>query len=86
MERNNPQSSEGFGVASGLKTAAVIFILGTVAIVMDHAFFIAPYRAAPAAGDVTPAAVAQMHKGQIRNSQLGDARTDTPAANYESDR
>ncbi len=85
MERDHPASSEGFGFASGLKTAVVILILGTVAVVMDHAFFIAPYRAAPVVGDVVPAAVAQMHKGQNRNSQPGDARTDTPAAKFESE-
>lgn len=84
MERNNPPSSEGFGFASGLKTAAVILILGSVAVVLDHAFFIAPYRTAPAVGDVTPTAVAQTHKGQIRDSQPGDARTDASAANVES--
>jgi hypothetical protein len=86
MESNNPLSREGFGFASGLKTAAVILILGTVAVVMDHAFFIAPYRAAPAVGAVTPAAASQMHIGPIRDSQLGDARTATSAPNVESAR
>lgn len=85
MESNNALSREGFGFASGLKTAVVIVILGTVAVIMDHAFFIAPYRAAPTVGAVTPAAVTQTHKGEIRSSQLGDARADTPAANVESD-
>ena len=85
MERNHPASSEGFGFASGLKTAAVILILGTVAVVTDHVFFIAPYSTPPTVTDVIPAAVAQTQKGQIRTSQLGVAGTDTPAANFEAD-
>jgi hypothetical protein len=44
--------------ATGIKTVALIVILGAIAAVADHAFFIAPYGSEQHANDATPAAMA----------------------------
>jgi hypothetical protein len=38
------------GITSGMKTAVFVVVLGTMAAVADHAFFVAPHAALPEAG------------------------------------
>ena len=44
--------------AAGIRTAAIVIILGAVAVMADHAFFVAPRTASPAvSADAAPAKV-----------------------------
>ena len=52
--RNAPHVSSR--ISSGVRTAAFIVILGAVAVAADHAFFVAPRMAAPAAEAIEPVA------------------------------
>lgn len=58
MNLHPSTSREAGGFASGMRTAIVVVVLGTLAVVADHAFFIAPYAVTPAAAAVAPAALA----------------------------
>jgi hypothetical protein len=49
METRNTDPYQRQRFASGVKTAAVIVILGAVALMADHTFFIAPHVRTPAA-------------------------------------
>jgi hypothetical protein len=63
MESRTPDPFEPRRFASGVKTASVIVILGAVALMADHAFFVTPHvrtpaaLAAPAATSTAPVAV-----------------------------
>jgi hypothetical protein len=46
------------GFSTGIKTLALIVILGAIAAVADHAFFIAPFSSEPHVSDAMPAAMA----------------------------
>jgi hypothetical protein len=43
MESHSPTSRDTSRFASGVRTAVFVVVLGTVAAVTDHAFFIAPH-------------------------------------------
>ena len=43
---------------TGIKTVVLIVILGAIAAVADHAFFIAPYDSVQHVNDASPAAIA----------------------------
>lgn len=58
MSFDNSTHREGSTFLTGIKTVALIVILGVVAAVADHAFFIAPYDSAQHVNDATPAALA----------------------------
>ena len=49
METRNTDPYERQRFASGVKTAAVIVILGAVALMADHTFFVAPHARTSAA-------------------------------------
>ncbi len=50
--------NEGSSLATGVKTVALIVILGAIAAVADHAFFIAPRGSAHPVSDAAPAVTA----------------------------
>ena len=49
MDSPNNDPYERARFASGIKTAAIVVILGVVAVVADHAFYVAPRAASPTA-------------------------------------
>jgi len=49
-----PSASERRGFASGMRTAAVVVVLCTLAVVADHAFFVAPHAVSQAADFTAP--------------------------------
>lgn len=59
MDIHSANRKENSGFASGVKTAVFVVVLGTIAAVADHAFFVAPHAATrPVIVDAQPAAVA----------------------------
>jgi hypothetical protein len=58
MSNSSSRHNEGSSFLTGIKTAALIVILGAVAVVADHAFFIAPYESVQHVNDAAPATVA----------------------------
>ena len=56
MSNDHSMHHEGSSLLTGIKTVALVVILGVIAAVADHAFFIAPYETVPHGKDVTPAA------------------------------
>jgi len=60
MEARNIIPSESGRVAKGIRTAALVIILGAVALMADHTFFVAPHAraAAEAPSPERPASVA----------------------------
>ena len=58
MSNDNSKHKDGNGFVTGIKTVALIVILGAVAAVADHAFFIAPHASAQHVSDIAPAATA----------------------------
>lgn len=56
MDNDSPMRNEGNTFAAGVKTAALIVILGAIAAVVDHTFFIAPYESLHRVSDAPPAA------------------------------
>jgi hypothetical protein len=55
MEPRTSDPYERQRAANGVKTAAIVVILGAIALMADHTFFIAPHSRAP---DATAAPVA----------------------------
>ncbi|MFO1413677.1 MAG: hypothetical protein U1F10_07165 [Burkholderiales bacterium] len=51
-----PAPARDRGFASGIKTAVVVVVLGTLAAVADHAFYVTPHAVAPAAAAAGPIA------------------------------
>lgn len=58
MSNDSSTHNEGSTFFTGIKTVALIVILGVIAAVADHAFFIAPYESAQRVDDAAPAAMA----------------------------
>jgi hypothetical protein len=58
MSNNSSTHNEGSTFVTGIKTVALIVILGVIAAVVDHAFFIAPYDSVQHVTDAVPAPVA----------------------------
>ena len=58
MSYNSSTHNEGSIFLTGIKTVALVVILGVIAAVADHAFFIAPYDSVQHANDAAPAAMA----------------------------
>ena len=58
MNNDSPTRNESNTFGAGIKTAALIVILGAIAAVADHAFFVAPYESVKRANDSPPAAAA----------------------------
>jgi len=58
MSNNSSTHNEGSTFLTGIKTVALIVILGVIAAVADHAFFIAPYDSAQRVNDAAPATMA----------------------------
>ena len=58
MGNNSSTYNEGSTFLTGIKTVALIVILGVIAAVVDHAFFIAPYDSVQHVNDAVPAAMA----------------------------
>ena len=63
MEPRNSERNRGTSFAAGIKAAAVVVILGTIAAVADHAFFVAPHGSVQPIADAPPPAVAQSTSG-----------------------
>ena len=59
MDKRNPARNERTSFASGIKAAAVVVILGTLAAVTDHTFFGSTHGAARPLADAPPPAVAE---------------------------
>ena len=57
MSNDSSTHREGGTLLTGIKTVALIVILGVIAAVADHAFFIAPYDSAQHVNDAAPAAM-----------------------------
>ena len=47
MEPRNDNPYERTRLVSGVKTAAFVVILGALALIVDHVFFVAPYANTP---------------------------------------
>lgn len=60
METRNIIPSERGRAANGIKAAALVVILGAVALMADHAFFIAPHARAAAEAPAAAAAPASV--------------------------
>jgi len=58
MSNDGSMRHERSSFLTGIKTVALIVILGAIAAVADHAFFIAPYASEQHATDAAPAAMA----------------------------
>jgi hypothetical protein len=58
MSNDGSTHDEGSSLPAGIKTAALIVILGAIAAVADHAYFIAPYDSVQHVNDAAPAAMA----------------------------
>jgi hypothetical protein len=58
MSNDSSMHCTGNGFCTGIKTVALIVILGAIAAVADHAFFIAPFGSEQHVSDATPAAMA----------------------------
>ena len=58
MSNDNSMHHTGCGFSTGIKTVALIVILGAIAAVADHAFFIAPFGSEQHVSDAAPAAMA----------------------------
>jgi hypothetical protein len=58
MSNDSSMHNEGSSFLTGIKTVALIVILGAIAAVADHAFFVAPYETEQHATDAAPAAMA----------------------------
>ena len=63
MRTDSPRYNEGSSLFTGVKTVALIVILGVIAAVADHAFFIAPYRSAKHVMDAAPSVMAPSPSG-----------------------
>ena len=63
MGNDSPARIEGSRLATGVKTLALIVILGGIAAFADHRIFIAPYRSAHDVNDAAPAIVAPSPSG-----------------------
>lgn len=63
MGNDSPMRNESCSFMTGVKTAALIVILGVVAAVADHAFFIAPQASVQRVNEATPAAMAPSPSG-----------------------
>ena len=55
MGNHDPMRNEGSSLVTGVKTVALIVILGAIAAVADHAFFIAPHGSGHYGNDAAPA-------------------------------
>ena len=55
MGNHDPTRNEGSSLVTGVKTVALIVILGAIAAVADHAFFIAPHGSGHYGNDAAPA-------------------------------
>lgn len=53
---HDPSTSEQRSFVSGMRTAVVVVVLCTLAVVADHAFFVAPHAVSQAAASVAPPA------------------------------
>jgi hypothetical protein len=58
MSNDGSTHHEGSSLPTGIKTVALIVILGAIAAVADHAYFIAPYDSVQHVNDAAPAATA----------------------------
>ena len=63
MDNDSPMRNENNTFVAGIKTAALIVILGAIAAVADHAFFVAPHESVQRANDAPPAAAATPTSG-----------------------
>ena len=63
MSNDHSKHKDGNGFVTGIKTVALIVILGAIAAVADHAFFIAPHASVQHVSDVPPAAMAPTSSG-----------------------
>ena len=79
MEKPNTAPYDRTRIVSGIKTAALIVILGAVAVAADHAFFIAPYSRMPAEA-APPVAVAAPVEGYALPDNLRPTAADVGPA------
>jgi len=60
---STPRKSNG--ITSGIKTAVFVVVLGTMAAIADHAFFVAPHAVLPANAGEAPTVAAAAPAAEV---------------------